>query len=92
MFNIDCKFSRTPEFLEGYSADLKRGLAHGDTLTIDDQRWLLASANEVLGLIASEWGKCEAVMGNHLRLAMVERLQNDLREVIRDLVKQPFPA
>jgi hypothetical protein len=77
------------EFLRDCSEDLKQGLAQAETLTPDDQRRLLDKANEVLALIAAEWDKCEAVLGNHLRLAIVGRLRENIRVAIRALNKLP---
>ncbi len=71
------------DFLDDYSWNLKQSLAQAESLTPDQKRHLLTKAADLLKVIAAEWDKSEAVLGNHLRLAMVERLQKDIRQAIR---------
>ena len=77
------------DFLDDYSWNLKQGLAQAESLTPDQKRHLLTKAADLLKIISAEWDKCEVVLGNNLRLAMVERLQANIRETIRGLNKAP---
>ena len=70
-------------FLDDYSEDLKRGLRQGERLNTDEKRRLLTKANEVLEVISREWDKCELVLGSDLRLAIVDKLKQDIRAALK---------
>jgi hypothetical protein len=71
------------EFLDDYSWDLKRGLRQETRLNTDEKRRLLTKACEVLEVISREWDKCELVLGNDLRLAIVHKLKQDIRVALK---------
>ena len=73
------------EYLRDLSEDLEQGLAQLERLTPDQKQHLLTKAADLLKVIAAEWDKSEAVFGNHLRLAVVERLQKDIRSEMKGL-------
>jgi hypothetical protein len=79
-------------FLDDYSTDLRQALAQAETLTPADQQRILERASEVLKIISAEWEKLEPVLGNHLRLAIVQKLRADIRVAIRDLEKETISA
>lgn len=78
------------EFLRDCSEDLECGLAQEEKLMTHQKRELLTKAADLLKVISAEGDKSEAAFGNHLRLAMVERLRIDLRAATKRLNEAPI--